>query len=151
MARMPELTGGELSMLRSFAAGPRIWDAVSLQPQVTVLSELGLIEPAVPRNSYRLTQAGRQVLGMVPGPPVPEHEREDGAASRQLEEIRSQARRYMEARYGENVWFKAPETFANAVERWIWAVASGAPEIAEESVIAIEQHFAQAASGESPG
>lgn len=55
---------------------------------------------------------------------------------------RDQASRYMEARYGKNVWFKAPETFTNAVERWIWAVASGSEALAEESISAIEAHLA---------
>ena len=56
--------------------------------------------------------------------------------------IRTQAQRYMVARYGENVWFRAPETFGNTLERWIWAVASDAASLAEESIAAIEQHFA---------
>jgi hypothetical protein len=56
--------------------------------------------------------------------------------------IRTQAQRYMVARYGENVWFRAPETFGNMLERWIWAVASDAASLAEESIPADEQHFA---------
>lgn len=55
------------------------------------------------------------------------------------------ARRYLEARYGKSVWFRAPETFGNTVERWIWAVASDAPEFAEEQISAIEAHFSDAA------
>lgn len=54
------------------------------------------------------------------------------------------ARRYLEARYGKDVWFRAPETFGNAVEAWIWAVASDAPDLAEEHIKAIEAHFAEA-------
>jgi len=59
----------------------------------------------------------------------------------QLEAIRSQAKRYLEARYGESVWFKAPETFENVLERWIWSIASDAPELAEQCMTQIEQHF----------
>jgi hypothetical protein len=57
------------------------------------------------------------------------------------EEIMAQARRYLEARYGKNVWFRAPETFSNILERWIWAVARDAGEIAEESIASIEAHL----------
>lgn len=53
------------------------------------------------------------------------------------------ARRYLEAAYGKDVWFAAPETFNNTLERWIWAVASGVPELAETCMAAIEQHFAE--------
>jgi hypothetical protein len=59
-----------------------------------------------------------------------------------VEQIRDQARRYLEARYGENVWYRAPETFSNTVERWIWAIASDAPSMAAECIEAIENHFA---------
>jgi hypothetical protein len=63
-------------------------------------------------------------------------------AASALDEIRDQARRYLEARYGKDVWFRAPETFDNAVERWVWAVASGAEAVTgEEAMTAIEQHF----------
>lgn len=58
--------------------------------------------------------------------------------------MQDHARRYLEARYGKDVWFRAPETFGNAVERWIWAVASDAPEVAGQAIAAIEQHFAEA-------
>lgn len=57
--------------------------------------------------------------------------------------VRKQARRYLEARYGLDVWFRAPETFDNLLERWIWAVASNAPELAEESIVAIETGLAR--------
>jgi cytochrome c-type biogenesis protein CcmH/NrfF len=57
--------------------------------------------------------------------------------------IRAQAQRYMVARYGKDVWYRAPETFGNMLERWIWAVASDVPAMAEESIAAIEQHFAE--------
>lgn len=55
--------------------------------------------------------------------------------------IRSQARRYMEAAYGPNVWFTAPEAFDNILERWIWAVASGHEGVTGEQAVAeIEEH-----------
>lgn len=63
-----------------------------------------------------------------------------------LQAHRDQARRYLEARYGKNVWFRAPETFGNVLERWIWAVASGAAELAEECMTLIEQHLKGGAS-----
>lgn len=55
-----------------------------------------------------------------------------------LEQVRQQARRYMEARYGKDVWFRAPETFGNMLERWIWAVASGEMEFAGDCMTQIE-------------
>ena len=55
--------------------------------------------------------------------------------------VQDQARRYMTARYGESVWFKAPETFPNMLERWIWAVASGHPEFADSLMTQIEDHL----------
>ena len=54
------------------------------------------------------------------------------------------AKRYLEARYGKNVWFRAPETFG-AFERWIWCVASDDAAHAEEQIKAIEEHFADPA------
>jgi len=57
------------------------------------------------------------------------------------------ARRYLEARYGKNVWFKAPETFGNVLERWLWACANNSRELAEESVKAIEAHYAEERKG----
>jgi hypothetical protein len=70
---------------------------------------------------------------MLPGP-GPEQD---------LELVRGQARRYLEARFGQEVWFRAPETFGNVTERWIWAVASAEPALAEECITAIEQHLAR--------
>jgi hypothetical protein len=59
-----------------------------------------------------------------------------------MDKIRGQAKRYLEARYGEDVWFRAPETFDNVVERWIWAVASSAEDtIGEECMTAIEEQL----------
>jgi hypothetical protein len=56
-----------------------------------------------------------------------------------FEQISWQARRYMETVYGKSVWFRAPETFENVLERWIWALASDAPEMAEECMARIEE------------
>jgi hypothetical protein len=59
-----------------------------------------------------------------------------------MDTVREQAKRYMEARYGPDVWFRAPETFENAVERWIWSVASSAEDVTgEECIAAIEAHM----------
>lgn len=53
--------------------------------------------------------------------------------------VREQAQRYLAAMYGETWVFKAPETFGNLVERWIWAVASSAEgTLGEEAVGKIE-------------
>lgn len=63
------MTPAELGLLRSYADGPRIWDAASLQRTVGALADKGLIEP-VPDperpGAYRLTGAGRQALDADP-------------------------------------------------------------------------------------
>jgi hypothetical protein len=58
----------ELRLLRSYASGPRIWDAASLMPAVFSLQEQGLTEP-VPGNdsAFRLTDAGRERLHQLDG------------------------------------------------------------------------------------
>lgn len=66
--------------------------------------------------------------------------------------VRGQARRYLEARYGGAVWFKAPETIDNVLERWIWAVASDCEDtVGEECIAAIEAKLQEArAAGQIP-
>jgi len=56
-------------------------------------------------------------------------------------EIREQASRYLVARFGENYAYRAPETFGNVVERWIWALAAGSREMAGQCIAAIEAHL----------
>lgn len=56
------MTPDEARLLRSYADGPRIWDAASLLPVVHNLAGQGLIEPANERGAYQLTERGRQVL-----------------------------------------------------------------------------------------
>jgi hypothetical protein len=70
-------------------------------------------------------------------------ERITGPAADHLDKVREQARRYLEAQYGKDVWYAAPETFNNMLERWIWAVASGCEgTLGEECTAAIEAHMA---------
>ena len=65
------------------------------------------------------------------------------------DEIREQATRYLTARYGTDVWYRAPETFGNMLERWIWAVASRAEDsLGEECMKAIEEHLTSRAGSE---
>jgi hypothetical protein len=56
-----------------------------------------------------------------------------------LTKVQDQAKRYMEAAYGKSVWYRAPETFDNAVERWIRALAEGNFDTAEATMTTIEQ------------
>jgi hypothetical protein len=51
-----------------------------------------------------------------------------------------QAFRYLNARFGPAWVYKAPETFENLVERWIWSVANGTAELGESCIAAIEAH-----------
>lgn len=74
---------------------------------------------------------------------IPEGSELDAGLREELAAVRKQAQRYLEARYGQDIWYRAPETFANTLERWIWAVASDAPALAEDCIAAIEQHFAE--------
>jgi len=68
--KLPEITEDELRLLRSYADGPRTWDAAELMPAVLRLQDLGLTEPAPPaddgsppsRGACQLTDKGRQVL-----------------------------------------------------------------------------------------
>jgi hypothetical protein len=67
---MKTLTENELGLLRSYAGGPRIWDAAALAPAVYALQDEGLIEPDPERSpACRLTAKGRQVLAET-GPGV---------------------------------------------------------------------------------
>jgi hypothetical protein len=65
------------------------------------------------------------------------------AAERKLAEVRNDAHRYLVAVYGPNYVYKAPETFGNLVERWIWAVAAEVPEMAHASIADIERRCAE--------
>jgi hypothetical protein len=69
-------------------------------------------------------------------PPEPPSEE-----AKQLAVTQAQARRYLQARYGASVWYAAPETFNNVLERWIWAVAGGDSDLADQCINEIEEHF----------
>jgi len=64
-----------------------------------------------------------------------------------LDDFQHQAQRYMEARFGKDVWFRAPETFQNILERWIWCVAGGNVDFAEKQMATIEEMAAAARGG----
>jgi hypothetical protein len=66
-----------------------------------------------------------------------------GEARSEAGMIRDHASRYLRAVYGPDYIYRAPETFGNLLERWIWAVAAGVPEIAHASIADIERHCAQ--------
>ena len=55
--------------------------------------------------------------------------------------MQEQAASYLRARYGDDYVYRAPETFGNVVERWIWAVAAGSLAMADECMTAIETHM----------
>jgi hypothetical protein len=54
-------------------------------------------------------------------------------------QVKDQAKRYMEAVYGKDVWFKAPETFDNILVRWIWAIAASEIDFANVQMTKIEE------------
>ena len=53
--------------------------------------------------------------------------------------IRDHANRYCQAIYGPDYVYRAPETFGNLVERWIWAVSAEVPEMAHACIADIER------------
>lgn len=91
-------------------------------------------------------------MALGPGPekatydpaPDPGEARQDRVqmALESLGRTRDQAKAYFEARYGENVWFRAPETFG-PFERWVWAVAGAHDEMAIATMEEIVEHFKQ--------
>ena len=70
-----------------------------------------------------------------------------GEARSEAEMIRGHAHRYLKAAYGPEYVYRAPETFGNPVERWIWAVASRVPEFAHASIETIERRCAEQGAG----
>jgi hypothetical protein len=66
-----------------------------------------------------------------------------GEARSEAHMIRDHASRYLRAAYGPDYIYRAPETFGNLLERWIWAVAAGVPEMAHACIADIERHCAE--------
>jgi len=66
-----------------------------------------------------------------------------GEARSEAAMIRDHANRYLCAVYGPDVVYRAPETFGNLVERWIWAVGAGMPETAHACIADIERRVAE--------
>jgi hypothetical protein len=57
----------------------------------------------------------------------------------ELQKIREMISRYFKARYGDDYVFKAPETFDNALERWMLYVMSNEGfDMAEQEMAKIE-------------
>jgi hypothetical protein len=73
-----------------------------------------------------------------------------GEARSEAAMIRDHANRYLRAVYGPDVVYRAPETFGNLVERWIWAIGAEVPEIAHACIADIERHCAERDAGQ-PG
>ena len=65
-----------------------------------------------------------------------------GEATSEAVMIRDHATRYLRAVYGPDYIYRAPETFG-PLERWIWAVGAGQPEMAHACIEAIERHCAR--------
>jgi hypothetical protein len=59
--------------------------------------------------------------------------------SQSWQRISDQAKRYMEGCFGKNWVYTAPEAFENVLIRWIWSIASGRIEFAEEQMAHIER------------
>lgn len=53
--------------------------------------------------------------------------------------VQSQIHSYFTALYGESYTYRAPETFDNALERWMLMVASGDLDAAASQMAEIEQ------------
>ena len=83
--------------------------------------------------------SGAQTPGLVPGV--------EARQARDFERVRDHARRYMIAVYGKDVFFRAPETFENVLERWIWAVSADEMKMANECMVEIEKMAAEHKQG----
>jgi hypothetical protein len=59
------------------------------------------------------------------------------------DDVRAQAQRYLDAAYGKEWHFRAPEAFDNALERWIVYLALGSREMAADTISRIEKLAAQ--------
>lgn len=59
--------------------------------------------------------------------------------SQSYQQVRNDARRYMVAVYGPGWTFKAPETFENLLERWLWAVSADEMKMAATAMTEIER------------
>lgn len=60
-----------------------------------------------------------------------------------LTTVQNQIGRYFVARYGNEVGFRAPETFDNALERWMLYVSGGSMDLAEKEMALIERKCAE--------
>lgn len=56
--------------------------------------------------------------------------------------VREMIHRYFVARYGDSYTFRAPETFDNALERWMLYVGGNAGDMAEAEMVNIETNLA---------
>jgi hypothetical protein len=84
--------------------------------------------------------ANRELLENPDGDEQAEQIVNDGERYRKLQE---HVGRYFRARYGDDYVFKAPETFPNALERWMLYIASGnegGDAMAETTMKDIEEH-----------
>jgi hypothetical protein len=60
--------------------------------------------------------------------------------SRRFQITQEHVSRYLKARYGDDVVYRAPETFENAIERWmIYSTTHGAAGLAEQTMQLIEE------------
>jgi hypothetical protein len=57
--------------------------------------------------------------------------------------VQAQVHQYFTALYGENYVYRAPETFDNALERWMLMVASGDLDAASRQMTEIEALIAR--------
>jgi len=57
------------------------------------------------------------------------------------EKVKEHIDRYFKAVHGPTYVYRAPETFQNAVEQWMLAVAADSEEMAEHTIATIEDHF----------
>lgn len=106
---------------------------------VQSLLDAGEISPGVARQLFAmLGRSGLEIDAAVPAGAAP-----PSSADVKLGDIQAQAHRYFQAIYGPDYVYRAPETFGNLVERWIWAVGGDVPQMAEASMADIERLAAE--------
>jgi hypothetical protein len=64
-----------------------------------------------------------------------------------MDEVKKQIHRYFVVVHGEDYVYRAPETFDNVLERWMYAVMNGNLEFASEQMAIIEHTLKEARRG----
>src|SRR5579859_4229656 len=149
MASLPDagtVAEGQPSDIRLPAPEPLEDQVLSDQETIGGTAELvqsmlgsGELSPeSAARILSSLRASGLEIDATVPAEAAP-----PSPADVKLGDIQDQACRYFRAIYGPDYVYRAPETFGNLVERWIWAVGGDVAQMAEALMADIERLAAE--------